>query len=568
LSDGLRFRWVECQLNILRQCYKKRDLLRALDSLPQDLESTYERILLQIPREYADDASVVFMVMSCASRPILLEEAADIIAVDLASGSFDPQDRPNDPSSILAICSTLLSAVEPRSDVLGEIRRVAKAYSHLPYLHQDEFEISELYRRSRHELSVFPCRPRERELSFSHLSVKEYLESDGAPPSFRITPEDANATMARLCLVFLVSAELSLPFITYASKYWLQHAQKSDQQKYFDLESLVQQLFDDANVGRLWSWMEFGAPLPEHLIPRRMIRSEVTIEGRLFYASFLGFLSICQKFIADGANVNAVVQKVCVGALTGACLGGHKAIVELLLDHGADPNPPIVDRYLHLIGSPSPNANKFHWTPLSAACFRGDVEIMRLLLAKTVDIDFITLRYVLFTAAAFGAVEVVQLLLDRGAEVNFRVRPFWWFRSRRHPLVIDDKGDSPLCAAICGGHEQVLLLLLKHGAEVGDCLKSALTTEALENPRAKSMIAQLLAHVSMADVKSGMYDVAFQQACSWCPDSIIRLFEAAGFGDRVDRLMPWENSRELINHYFDDRSRLKLALHHHLTQST
>jgi hypothetical protein len=537
LSDGLRFRWVECQLNILRQCYKKRDLLRALDSLPQDLESTYERILLQIPREYADDASVVFMVMSCASRPILLEEAADIIAVDLASGSFDPQDRPNDPSSILAICSTLLSAVEPRSDVLGEIRRVAKAYSHLPYLHQDEFEISELYRRSRHELSVFPCRPRERELSFSHLSVKEYLESDGAPPSFRITPEDANATMARLCLVFLVSAELSLPFITYASKYWLQHAQKSDHQKYFDLESLVLQLFDDANVGRLWSWMEFGAPLPEHLIPRRMIRSEVTIEGRLFYASFLGFLSICQKFIADGANVNAVVQKVCVGALTGACLGGHKATVELLLDHGANPNPlRTVEPLLDSLGYPNPNANEFHCTPLSAACFRGDVEIMRLLLAKTVDIDFITLRYALYTAAAFGAVEVVQLLLDRGAEVNFRVRPSWWDRSHMHPLFIVHEGESPIRAAICGGHEQVLRLLFKHGAELRRCLDGSLSMAVKVHPKAENMMALLLAHVSRADVNRGMYDEAFQWACSWCPESIIRLFEAAGFGDRVDRV--------------------------------
>lgn len=529
LPDRFRFRWVECQLNTLRQCYKKRDLIRALDSLPKDLESTYERILLQIPQEYADDAAVVFKALCCASRPILLEEAADIIAVDLASSSFDPEDRPNDPSSILAIFSTLLSAVEPPPDVLYEIRTYAKIFSYLQDLHQDQFDPSYLYLRSIREMhqSYLPCQPRERELCFSHLSVKEYLMSDGAPPPFRITPEDANATMARLCLVFLVSADLSLPFSTYASKYWLHHSRNSDQRKYFDLESLVQQLFDDANVVRLQSWIEFGAPLPKRLIPPMTMKPDATIEGRLFYASFLGFPSICRKFIANGANVDAVVQTVCLGALTGACLGGHKAIVELLLDHGAHPIPA---------------RETIYCTPLLAAFLRGDLDIVRLLLAKTVDADSGALRYALYTAVRFGVVEVVHLVLERGAEVNFRTPNYWAmpgalqrrdFTRLQEALQFTRANDSPVRAAIRGCHEQILRLLFKYGAELRFSFDKFDLRDVVRNPEGERILALVLAHVSRADVDSGMYDEKFEWACYWGPASVGQLFEAAGFGGRV-----------------------------------
>ena len=518
----------------MRKCYKKRDLLRALESLPKTLDSTYERILLQIPHEYADDASVVFKVLSCASRPILLQEAADIIAVDLASDSFDPEDRPNDPSAILAICSTLLSAVEASPYTLGEMRRVADLFLGIE---EDDLEI---FNSSGPSLYELPYRPGARELNFSHLSVKEYLESDGAPPSFRITSEDANATMARLGLIVLVSAELSLPFITYASKYWLHHAQKSNRQNYFDFESLAQTLFEEPNSGRLGSWMRINV---QRFNPHRMMGMEVTTEVRLFYASFLGFSSICQTFIENGANVNAVVDETFQGALTGACLGGHKAIVELLVDQGADPNP-----------------RPTNYTPLEAACSRGDVEIVRLLLAKTIDIDSTTLAIGLLAAVKVGALELVQLFLDRGVEVD----------SVHYAGYAVNNGASPLVAAVQSGNEQLVRLLLKHGADVnsrGDLspLQTAVVAKdermvqlLLENGadvkqkddlgdtalgdavgvarEAESILVLLLAHISRADVERGFYDLAFDSACYRCPESVLRLFEAAGFGSRVHRL--------------------------------
>jgi hypothetical protein len=82
-----RFRWVECHLDDLRDTIQ--EVHEALDSLPQTLDETYERILLQIPPKKARYASVVFNLLSSALRPVTLEETAEVIAVDLASGSFD-----------------------------------------------------------------------------------------------------------------------------------------------------------------------------------------------------------------------------------------------------------------------------------------------------------------------------------------------------------------------------------------------------------------------------------------------------------------------------------------------
>lgn len=390
-----------------------------------------------------------------------------------------------------------------------------------------------------------------RELSFAHLSVKEYLESDGAPPSFRITPEDANATMARLGLAFLVSTELSLPFVMYASDYWLLHAQKSGQQSYFDLENLVQQFLEAPNASRLRIWMQYTNTLSKRAIVRHRATGypqfdstkwEVSSEDRLFYASFLGFPSICRAFIANGANVNAVVEKKFRSALTGACLGGHKAIVKLLLDHGANPDP----------------IRKIYVTPLWAACSRRDVEIVRLLLTEIVDRTSNTLALTLLAAAKFGAVEIVELLLERGVEVNTVENYGHW-----GSYFVNFENCSPLRAPITGGDEQVVRILLKHGADVHlggyrspleeavdkgplrfvqilldngadlkQCRSNVLGIAVLYHSRAEHLLSLLLSHVSKVDVESGYYDQAFEMARHLCSKSVLRLFEAAGFENR------------------------------------
>jgi ankyrin repeat protein len=87
-----------------------------------------------------------------------------------------------------------------------------------------------------------------------------------------------------------------------------------------------------------------------------------------------------------------------------AAFFGHRALVSLLLDRGADVN------------APSRNAQKV--APLHSAVARRDAEIVR-------------------------------LLLDHGADVN----------------AIQERGFTPLHAAAASGDDEIVMMLLQHGAD-------------------------------------------------------------------------------------------------------
>ena len=116
---------------------------------------------------------------------------------------------------------------------------------------------------------------------------------------------------------------------------------------------------------------------------------------------------------------------------------GQVEVVRWLLQHGADANV----------------ATKFE-TPLQFAAMCGSTEIINLLVAsgaKLDDIDApnisITREYYspLTTAAGFGRLEAVRLLLDKGTP-------------------IESGNPSPLYMAAAGGHTEIFNLLLERGA--------------------------------------------------------------------------------------------------------
>lgn len=124
-------------------------------------------------------------------------------------------------------------------------------------------------------------------------------------------------------------------------------------------------------------------------------------------ACFFGHLEAAEYLIKAGARVNSPSQnKMKVTPLHSATAGRHKAIVKLLLKHGADPNA-------HQGGD---------FTPLHAAAQNGDVESIRALLLAGADADATTtdgktpLDYAMQAAKS----EAVQLL-NQGITKRFRV---------------------------------------------------------------------------------------------------------------------------------------------------
>jgi uncharacterized protein len=132
------------------------------------------------------------------------------------------------------------------------------------------------------------------------------------------------------------------------------------------------------------------------------------------------------------------------GKLTKAAYKGNADEVEQLLKNGANPN----ERQMGI-------------TALMTACNRGHVDVVRILLEKGADVNAKDWEgWTALMAAAAGAahddnrnkeeecLEIVRLLIAHGADVNQK--------GRRFQTALKDADDA--------GHKRVKELLIQHGA--------------------------------------------------------------------------------------------------------
>jgi hypothetical protein len=111
-------------------------------------------------------------------------------------------------------------------------------------------------------------------------------------------------------------------------------------------------------------------------------------------AASAGDLAKVQELLAAGVDVNAG-NRYGATALAYACDKGHTAVVNLLLEHGANPNSK--DSF-------------YNFTPLGWAVQEGHAEIVRALLAKGAEGE----AGALAGAASEGQAAIVKVILERG----------------------------------------------------------------------------------------------------------------------------------------------------------
>lgn len=328
-----RFRWVVCQIDVLRQCRRVSMLRDALKDLPEDLDATYNRILSSIPKRDHKDAVAALQLLAVSNCAISVADVAEAVVVDPDSCFFDPNDRLPDHFDIVDILSSLVTC----SSRLIPMR--------------NNKALSDASRYAGAELAT--------EIRLAHYSVKEYIMSNrirqGKESCFYISQYEAQKSVAEMCLTYLLQFDQldfasrdtirDYPFSLYAAEYWFQHAKAAyDSPNHrsnpnSNLTLLSVKLLSQENPSFI-NWLRLCDPCE----PRLGASDKRTREnmGRpLYYACYTGLLEVSRILRDRGVDLNASApdgRLVGRRPLNGAILGKHENVVSFLLESGVDVN--------------------------------------------------------------------------------------------------------------------------------------------------------------------------------------------------------------------------------------
>ncbi|KAF8496224.1 hypothetical protein F5888DRAFT_1946627, partial [Russula emetica] len=408
-ADGM-FRWVYCQLEILRHCLPS-SVQRFLEELPESLDETYERVLREIKKPNRDHARRILQCLVVAIRPLRVEELAEVLAVDFDDVGGIPKLKPgwrweDEEQALFTSCSSLIAIVDT-----GDSRVV----------------------------------------QFSHFSVKEYLTSTRLATSsqdvsrYHIAHKPAHTILAQACVSVLLQlgdhdepddVEKNGPLARYAAEYWVRHAQ------FEDVVSCIkgmEYLFDlDKSYFAAWRRLYDIDIKPPYeavffqLNPQLKSRASTS----LYYAALCGFANLVEQLIVKyPQHVNAIGGYYVTPAVA-ALAGRYFQLAQVLHRNGSSVEPQ----------------GSYENTPLHSAVYYGDLEMVQVLLEYGVDVEAqnIYCRTPLSFAPSgdHDDPRVARLLIERGADPNTR----------------DWNGVTPLHRASQSGRIEVVRLLIEHGA--------------------------------------------------------------------------------------------------------
>ena len=572
LTGGAKgmFRWVDCQLDCLRKCLKLDSLRRTLRSLPKTLDDTYQRIICGIDEEYREDALKVLQWLCFSVRPMHLLEMVEVLAVDLGDEpSFNPEQRLPDPTSILTICSTLITITPVTSSNDSDS--------------DPDFDVE--------EPTWYPGATGV--LSLAHYSVKEYLTSQRAAAAtlgpFYITSDIANASITAACLTYLLhfehhpehspkcpiyspkhgseyvlkyslkdSPEYSLAcsksyfrqsfewsskirkeygLADYAARHWDEHyCRVSKGSHRVRITSLAYHLANSPGCYRGWSAL--AAPYT--------YRTSSFVQVPLIEFSATGLEEVAALLLDDGVDVH-VRNDSGRTALHAASSTKQEAAARLLVSRGA------------CVNAVDARSN----TPLMAACSESDApytpdavdSVARFLLENGAECNFQNNSgdTALHEAAGSRQSGVVSVLLDHSADINSRNRAhntalhIACNRTRNMKKIEAEEvvrklldrgadydapgmGDmTPLATACQVGEESIMKLLLNKGASftADKAFGRSPLHFAVVRGR-ESVLRLLLEHGHNLDVLDGYGETPLILACRESHEGVVRLLLEAG----------------------------------------
>src|SRR6266403_1367462 len=359
----------------------------------------------------------MFQFVAVASRPLRVEELADLFAFDFKKGSipkFHEGWRLEDPADVvLSACSTLLSIVDRQTFLDGE------------------YYTGKI-------------------IEFSHFSVKEFLTSarlaeatDIIPRRYHISLTPAHTLVAQACLGILLHLDKDIttsdslqdfPLAEYAARHWVDHVRLEDVSQ--NVEDGMKQLFDPSKPHlAVCVWICDPNALPWM---RRRVERPAPLDGTsLHYASIWGLRSIVEFLVNEySQEMYSHYFSNNVTPLQLASRHGHVEVVCCLLKLGVDVAAQ----------------DKFGSIPLHYASNDGQVEIVRILIDRGADVKAKNAngQTPLHDASLNGHAEVVCMLIEHGADVTAQ----------------NQNESSPLHEALRSGKVEVARILVERGADV------------------------------------------------------------------------------------------------------
>jgi len=447
-----RFRWLSCQLDVLRYCLPS-SVRQTLNDLPESLDETYERILKEIKKPNKAHARRVLQCLLVAIRPLHVAELAEVLAVDFDDAEGIPRLKPDwrweDQEVALQLtCSSLIAIVQA-----GDSRVV----------------------------------------QFSHFSVKEFLTSPRLAvaseevSNYHIDSKPAHTILAQTCLGVLVQMQVNIdgdapedrPLARYAAEHWMTHSRFGGASP--RLQKGMEYLFD-TDKPHFEAWLTMYdmdtsppdySPFYKFALPRK---SRAT---PLYYAALCGLHDLVEHLITENPQDMNADGGYYVRPLVAALAGEHFQTANLLRQNGAD---------LDARGDSG-------IYPLHAAAYSGNFEVVLILTeyepAAIYAKDENGSTPLLWASTGYYSedvsVSVLRLLLEYGADVNVREQEDGWtplhFASFYGALEVahllleygadveakDKSGRTALKIAAYKRHHEVVELLRKHGAKFETC---------------------------------------------------------------------------------------------------
>ncbi|KAJ3832954.1 hypothetical protein F5878DRAFT_497207, partial [Lentinula raphanica] len=82
-ADG-GFRYIDCQLQILKDSASTRRIRKVLNKLPSNLEETYSEAIERCENsDYSDEAQYILSWVLYAFEPLYMRQVAPILSIDL-----------------------------------------------------------------------------------------------------------------------------------------------------------------------------------------------------------------------------------------------------------------------------------------------------------------------------------------------------------------------------------------------------------------------------------------------------------------------------------------------------